>query len=138
MKNFSQFINENISKWKQNWTTDIDKNQKIGDILENYDVLDYVTSFHSRDDFDDSDFYERIMEFDHFKYEIVDIEKIDLDSFYVDEEIINEYIKDFKESGTYPPPVLKNDLEIIDGTHRLNALYELGIKKVRCYIGYKE
>jgi len=144
MKSFKDFIShntnnisENLSKWKSNWIDDIDKMQKIGDIIPPHEILEYITSFHDRDSFDDTDFYERIMVFEYFKYEYVKLKDLDLTQFYVDERLVEEYSELYELTKTYPPLVISEDYDIIDGTHRANALYECGLKKVRCYVGYK-
>src|SRR6056297_2079255 len=136
LNNFKKFT-ESLSKWKKNWVDDIYEEYKIGDKIPSHEILEYVTSFHDVEDFDDTDFYERIMIFDYFEFKILDIEEIDLDRFNFDEEIVDEYVEIFKETKKYAPPVLKDDLEIIDGTHRLNALNKAEVNKVMCFVGKK-
>lgn len=133
-------IFEELSKWKKDWTDDINKNHKIGTIVDSYDILDYVRTFHDKNEEINDDFYERIVEpHEYFKVKIINIDDIpNLDGFYIDEEFIDEYIEYYKENKNYPLPVLDYDYYIIDGTHRLHALNELGIKKVKCYVGYQK
>jgi ParB-like chromosome segregation protein Spo0J len=38
----------------------------------------------------------------------------------------------------YPPIVLNKDYSIIDGTHRINALDDLGYKTVIAFVGVKK
>ena len=140
MKSFNYFKNtifENLEKWKYNWIKDINKMQKFGDIVPPHEILEYVTSFHERDYFDDTDFYERIMNFEYFKFEMIEIEDLELDKFHVDSDLIENYCELYKETKTYPPLVINENKNIIDGAHRLNALYECGLKNVKCYVGYK-
>ena len=74
---------------------------------------------------------------------LIPIERINIDEWYLDEDDMREYQSLFEEEKNYPPIVLDGDTKwsyqnkftIIDGTHRVNALNELGIKEVKAWVG---
>lgn len=84
----------------------------------------------NEDDFYDGDITERIGRFLKYQVAEVNITKINMDEYELD-DYVDDYIEKFKQFGTYPPIVLgyyDNNwgYDIIDGTHRANALKKLG------------
>lgn len=135
MKTFIQFISEDVSKWKQSWVKE-DSDRKIGSEYPPHEILEYVTSFHDQEDFDDTDFYERITKYDKFILKSIDINDLDLEEYTLNDEKVDQYVEDYKnQDGEYPFIVIEDDYSIIDGLHRANALDRLGKKEVKAYVG---
>lgn len=127
-------------------------NAKIGDVLSESDIYNYVQELHrNEEDFYDGDLGERIGQFDKYVLTEVKIESIDIEEFELDEDYMNDYIDMYKSSNNYPPIVLDGDLgvssgrwrngkyvnlyTIIDGNHRANALSKIGIKNIKAWVG---
>jgi glutaredoxin len=112
-------------------------NAKIGDILPEEDVYQYVQSIHDdyESSFIDGDLGDRIEEFEKYELKIITIKEIDIDEFSLDTSKMREYIKEYKNSNNYPPIVLNDEYGIIDGTHRVNALERIGLKEVKAWVG---
>jgi hypothetical protein len=112
-------------------------NAKIGDILFEEDIYQYIQVIH--DDYEsafiDGDLGSRIEEFEKYKLKLIPINKIDIDEFSIDTSKMREYMIEYKKSDNYPPIVLNDEYGIIDGTHRVNALERLGIKEVKAWVG---
>ena len=55
------------------------------------------------------------------------------------DDFIEEYKEKYQVKGNYPPIVLDKvhygRYTIIDGTHRVNALHQLGEEKVLAWVG---
>lgn len=119
-------------------------NAKVGDILDESEIYQYVQQLHrNEDDFSDGNLGERIEEFSKYQLKEVPIKDINIDEYYLDEDYEEDYIQKFKETDNYPPIVLDGDTKwsyqnkftIIDGTHRVNALDKLGIKTIKAWVG---
>jgi hypothetical protein len=114
-------------------------NIKIGEIYDEADVYGYTQRIHhTKDDFIDGDLGERIEKYKRYIVKEVNISDIEIDEFYIDEDLVEEYKEKILKFNTYPPIVLNKDLSIIDGTHRINALNELGYEKVVAFVGLKK
>ena len=131
IKKFNEFINENYS----------DNELSVGDIFTESDIYPYVQNIHkNEDDFYDGDIGERIERFKKYEVALIDVDKINMDEYYLDDDIVNKYINIYKENKTYPPIVLGYydsnwGYDIIDGNHRANALKEFGLKQILCFVG---
>lgn len=143
MKHIMSF-NESVAKWKLDWMKD-DSKRKLGDIVPKYEVMEMVSSFHESifgdEGYDDTDFDERIEKYDHFKYEMININKIDLDEYSLDEGKIEDFVEYYKQHNDYPIIVVGedegfSDLTIIDGIHRANALERCGLNQIKAFVGY--
>lgn len=105
--------------------------------IESSLILDFVMSIHKKEeDWEEGDLEDRISSYEYYQVLDVDIDNIDLDEFLVDEDYVSDVVGFIKNSNyNYNSPVLDADYGIIDGIHRLNALYEMGYKKVKVYKG---
>jgi disulfide oxidoreductase YuzD len=113
-------------------------NIKVGETYDEADVYAYTQRIHhTKDDFIDGDLGDRIEKYKSYVVKEVSISDIDIDEFYIDDDLVDEYKEKIKNKDTYPPIVLNKDYSIIDGTHRVNALNELGYKKVIAFVGIK-
>jgi len=130
MKTFGDFlIEENIFT---------NKNVRIGQTFKESQIYTYIQKLHrNQDDFIDGDIGERIERYKQYKVQVVNIEDIDIKEFDLIDEYVEDYVEELKKKKTYPPIVLSNDYQIIDGTHRANALEELGHKKIIAFVGIK-
>lgn len=109
----------------------------LNDKIPSNEVIDHVMSIHSNvEDFDEGDLLERILRHDYYEYKIMNIEDIDgYDDFQIDYDVVDEYIEMYENGKTdYPPIVLDDNNYIIDGTHRINALIEMGIKTIKALV----
>lgn len=114
----------------------LNKKITIGKIYDEADVYGYTQRIHhTYDDFIDGDLGDRIESYEEYIVKEVNISDIDIDEFYVDDSLVDEYKEKIRKNGHYPPVVLNSDYSIIDGTHRINALNELGIKTVIAFVG---
>lgn len=116
------------------------RNSDIGDVLPESDIYQYVQGMHHTDeDFWDGDLGDRIENYSQYKLREISISKIDIDEFYIDEDDIEGYQERYESSKDYPPIVLEKiymgRYTIIDGTHRVNALNNLGITTVKAWVG---
>lgn len=116
----------------------------VGGVYDTSDIYSYVQRLHRiEEDFYDGDIGERLEKFKHYAVVEVPAEKISLDEYSLDEDRVDEYKDVYSKTKTYPPIVLGNYSKkfglynIIDGNHRANALNDLGIKKIICFVGKK-
>jgi hypothetical protein len=139
VKNFKQFVNE--QKLNENYTN---TNIKIGDVYSESDVYPYIQKLHrNEDDFYDGDIGERIERFPQYQVAEIFVDKINMDEYELDDDYFNDYVEKYKQIGTYPPIVLgyydnRWGYDIIDGTHRANALKNAGLKSIVCFVGLNE
>ena len=112
-------------------------NAKIGDVLPEEDIYQYIQSIHDdyESSFIDGDLGDRIEEFEEYELKMIPTSEIDIDEFSLDTSKMKDYIKEYKNSNNYPPIVLNDEYGIIDGTHRVNALERLGVKEVKSWVG---
>lgn len=107
-----------------------------GQLFSESDVYMHVSNIHRNyEDFEDGDLGERLEMYDKYIVKVVDINKIDTEEFQLDDDLVDEYIDKYKKTNTYPLSVITSDYNIIDGTHRLNALKTIGITKVLVFVG---
>ena len=122
---------------------DIVMTSDVGDIIPESDVYQYVQKIHNNyDDFIDGDLGERIERFSKYKVALIDIDKIVTDEYYLDDDMMDDYIDKYENNKSYPPIVLGYynnwGYDIIDGNHRANALKTIGVKKIKCLVGLNE
>jgi hypothetical protein len=117
------------------------ENVKVGDIFNVSDIYDYVQQLHYKrsEDFEDGDLSQRISHYDNYEVQEIPMDDITIDEYEIDEDDVQEYIELYEKNGTYPPIVIGHKHfgthDIIDGTHRANALNELGFKSIICFVG---
>lgn len=109
----------------------------IGDVYPEEDVYIFTQKIHhTPEDFFDGDLGDRIEQYEEYIVKEVNISDIqNLDEFQLDEDLVEEYTEILKKNDTYPPIVLDEEYNIIDGTHRANALNDLGKKKIIAFVG---
>lgn len=136
IKKFHLFINEQMANVRYT-----NASLEIGDIYSESDIYPYIQRLHIKDyDFYDGDIGERIERFPKYQVAEIPIDKINMDEYELDDEVVDEYVEKYKKFGTYPPIVLgyyDNNwgYNIIDGNHRANALKNAGLKSIICFIG---
>lgn len=109
-------------------------------VFSNDYVIDLAKEIHySPQDFEEGNIIENIEEYDNYELMDVAVEKIEEPYYYIDEEMIEEY----KEMNTekMPPIILgfysDGTYQIIDGGHRVTVAQELGLKKIKAYVGMR-
>jgi len=118
-------------------------NAKIGDILPEDIIYQYVQELHNYEDFENGDLGERIEEFSTYKLLKIELDNIDLDEFELDQCRAEEFAEKYKETEYYPPIIISNELafnndyRIIDGNHRANGLKMVGEKYVKAFVGWE-
>ncbi len=131
-----KILKESISK-----TIYTNKNVNVGDVYEESDIYEYIQKLHykRKEDFWDGDLGERIEKFSHYVVKEISVEDINLEEYHLDTDDMEEYIEKYNELNSYPPIVLGKKeyglYNVIDGTHRGNALKELGFNKIVCFVG---
>jgi hypothetical protein len=117
---------------------------KVGSMYSESDIYPYIQKIHRNvEDFHDGDISDRIERFQKYIVADIPIDKINMDEYQLDDEYLNDYIEMYKKSGKYPPIVLgyydnRWGYDIIDGTHRANALRELGFKSIISFVGLND
>lgn len=111
--------------------------KKVGDVLPEDIVYQYIQAIHADYEgaFIDGDLGYRIEHYPEYKLEWVDFDDIDYDEFWWDENVVDEYEKEYLINKKYPPIVISHDGRIIDGTHRANALINAGEDKILAFVG---
>ena len=94
---------------------------------------------HNEDDFgEEGDLADRIEEHGPYKLEHVPIESI-ISPWEVEEARVKKYVKlaTAPDGGlqTVPPIVVASNYEVIDGTHRFEAVKRLGGETIEAYVG---
>lgn len=111
---------------------------QIGDILSEEIIYQYIEILHyNHDDFLDGDLASRIERYNNYKLALIDIEDLNIDEYYLDDGLIDEYIDKYNETKRYPPVVITHNNKLIDGNHRANALNDLGFSKIKAFKGIK-
>jgi len=92
---------------------------------------------HTDDDFIDGDLGERIEKYNSYQLVKINLENdIDLEEWFIDDFLVDKYMDEIRESPeTTPMCLIDSDFSIIDGTHRLNAFYNLSFKNIFVYKG---
>lgn len=135
LKSFESYL----PKWKMKYVDELEQ-EEMGNVLQPFEIVEYITSFHDMDSYDDSDISDRCEQYNEFILKFIDISDINLDEFMLDDDKVSEYVELYREINKYPTIVVgetDNGYTIIDGLHRANALSELGFKKIRAYVGEK-
>lgn len=110
---------------------------QIGDIIPEDIIYQYVEIIHGNHDFIDGDLGKRIEKYDRYQLVEVDIKDLNIDEYYLFDDLVDKYVNEYNKRGSYPPPVITHKNILIDGNHRSNALNKLGIKKIKVFKGVK-
>lgn len=105
--------------------------------LREFEAIELVEDNHfNKEDLYDGDLLERVSHSSPYELKKININDIDLEEWNSDKELIEEYMEEIDmEIESMPIPLISKYMSIIDGTHRLNALEQLGYEKVWVYIG---
>ena len=117
-------------------------NSEIGDIVDNDVIYRFCRKIHRNDeDFYDGDLGKRIDKFNHYKLSMIPINEINIYEWQINDDDVDDYAKMYIQKNDYPPIILGRKkygkYTIIDGTHRANALHNLGLTKIKCWVGHK-
>lgn len=141
IKTFENYTFKNKYQ-EERYKSALDKvfNAKEGDILSNdviYSFVEYLTNKADKYDYSfvDGNLGDRLDKFDNYILKRIPISDLDLDEWQKDEDDIENYKNLYLDTKKYPPIVVEDDLSIIDGTHRANALNLAGEKFILAFIG---
>ena len=110
-------------------------------IIESVDphtIFNQVKEIHREfRDIEEGDLPDRIYWFDEYKTTQLPLSKINLDEYYVDEDLVEDYIEYIKDSPKTMPPIVYDPIAgaVIDGMHRANAYARLGYDTIPAYVG---
>lgn len=112
-------------------------------IISSQDLQFEVEHLHRNyDDIIEGDLLERIGNWDFWIKTTYNIANLDLDEWYVDEDLVEEYVEKMKNNLNYPPIIIDDKsherVTIVDGIHRANALNQLGHSTVQAYVPHVE
>jgi hypothetical protein len=98
------------------------------------DVEDLVREIHHREeDFDEGDIVDRIYACGSYRLTLLPIADIDLEEFYVDEDLVETFTK---KNEPMPPIIFDETYKsLIDGIHRAKAADRRGQKTILAYVG---
>jgi hypothetical protein len=103
-------------------------------------VVHQVKACHARpEDFDDGNLVDRLYCYRAYSKGIIDIRVLDLQKFDICEQTVQEYKVAYLAHG--PGPELVYDPvnnSLIDGNHRANAAFELGVYFMEAFIGHTD
>lgn len=131
--------------WKTNETMSrmlgrVELKQKYDNKISADDVSSLVHNIHTTELDSDQDLDDRIYSNKYYSLTEIPINEI-MSPYEVDYDKVHEYIEEYKNNSNYPPIVVDKNTtygprkyEIIDGTHRLDALKRLGLKTIKAYI----
>jgi hypothetical protein len=125
---------ENFYKSDVEDTFDFMKTHKVGDIISNETLYNYVDAMHNFEM--DNDFIkDHILKYRKFKLIELNLKDLNLDNTSL--LLVNEYIEMYKENNWYPPIIYDTYEDIIiDGYHRATALDKLGKDKILAWVGF--
>lgn len=112
-------------------------NAKVGDIKNEDIIYQYVQCIHGNHDFEEGDLGERIERYSEYVLTELDIKEVEVE-WWTDDDLVEEYAKEYKKSNSYPPLVCGkyyNEIIVIDGAHRLSSLIQANAKTVLAWIG---
>lgn len=107
-------------------------------VVDAASIYSAVQSGHREpDDFVEGDIGDRIYWFDDYQLTSLPISQINLDEYYVDEDLVDDYIDHIKDSPKTMPPIVYDPIgqSVIDGIHRANAYAKLGYDVIPAYVG---
>lgn len=115
-------------------------NFNIGEIKTDWDIVQFVKSIHyNKEDFVDGDIREHIEQYDEYLLIEVNVNELEEPQYYVDEEFVAEYKA--MDINTMPPIILgyyeDKSYLTIDGGHRITVAKELGMQKIKAFVGIK-
>jgi len=104
--------------------------------------LDRMVQIIHRDerDFSKGDLTDRIYWFNSYVLTELELSIINLNEYYVDENLVKDYIDYIKDSPNTMPPIVFDpyNQSVIDGIHRANAYARLGYSFIPAYIGQEK
>jgi hypothetical protein len=121
-------------------------NAKVGDILDNETIYNYVQYLSEKagkyeECFVDGDLGDRLDKYSNYILKEIPLNKIGLKEWDIYWPDVNDYKLKYLENKKYPPIVVdrysnsENYYCIIDGTHRANALNKAGETSILAFVG---
>lgn len=104
------------------------------------EVISLVQRIHGRpEDWAEGDLWDRVENFPLYRLQSIEINRINMDEWAVNDNYVQELVEKIKTSAVYNPIVFdpENGGSVIDGIHRANALYKLGHTKILAFVGVR-
>jgi len=109
---------------------------ELGTTIKESEIYQYVETLHvNGDDFEDGDIGDRIEESESYVLKKVLLSDLDLEEWYFDEEVAEEYAAKYVETNYIPPIVVSAAGSIVDGTHRANSVRLAGKDYILAFVG---
>lgn len=113
---------------------------KIGDILSEWEIVQFVKNIHyNKMDFCEGDLRENIEKNNSYELKEVLVNDLEEPCYYVDEELVQDYKNE--NINTMPPIIVDfyvdNTYRTIDGGHRVTVAKELKLKKIKAFVALK-
>ena len=113
------------------------RNFIIGEIVSSYDVGQFIKDIHySKMDWLEGNLKEHIEEYDNYEVKEVFTKDLEEPSYYIDEELVEEYQK--KDIQNMPPIVLgfylDGTFQIIEAGHRVTVAKMKNAKKILAFV----
>lgn len=91
-------------------------------------------------DFSEGDLTDRIYWFNSYVLTELELSIINLNEYYVNEDLVEDYIDYIKDSPNTMPPIVFDPYTetVIDGIHRANAYARLGYSSIPAYVGQEK
>jgi hypothetical protein len=95
------------------------------------------SAHHTPEDFEEGDIGDRIYWFDDYKLTSLPVANLNLNEYYVDEDLVDDYVEQIQHSPNTMPPIVYDPIakSIIDGIHRAAAYSKLGHATIPAYSG---
>ena len=106
-------------------------------IMGRLELIDQSKLIHYQpDDFKEGNLETRFEEYGLYRLELIHINEIDVDEWIIYDDLIDEITEEIKNDiTTMPLPVITDYFSILDGSHRLTVLKNLGFTHVYVYKG---
>ena len=98
ISSFKIFENEYYKQRVNNIMNTINS-AKVGDVLSEDIIYQYVQILHGNDDFVDGDLGDRIEEYSRYILKEVNISDLNIDEYYRFDDLVDEYSNKYTESG---------------------------------------
>ena len=73
--------------------------------------------------------------YNNYKLVEVSLNDLNINEYYLFDNLVNEYSEEYEKTGYYPPIVISHNNKLIDGNHRSNALKKSGLNKIKAFKG---
>lgn len=116
------------------------RGESLSPTMDEIEAEEFTRATHREEDFDEGDILERIQAFAPYKLIKFPISRLRLNEWSVDEWKVDEIKDQIKNENKYIPILIADYgkgglVTVIDGTHRANAVREIGETYIWAYVG---